>query len=304
MGQGGDPSSAASGSKIWGNDLGEDGWNGEYQNEKHTRLESREYNTYHYQDAFLNYSRWLTIEDGYYDQASILADGDVVWTNWGTDQNRGTDHHIDNSWTSHSVELFGQADDGKLTLAFDLISDGGLTFGGWNIDDVCIFAPATADNRLGISDFTATLADDRGAVALSWTYPKHAPVERVRLVRKFGSFPTGPEDGDTIWEATGIELGAQAEIIDSLDPGELISHYAVYPSDGEAWLSWTLEGYNADAPDGAPSTPPGSDGNSVGTDNGGEGEKAGCGCASSQRALGPWMLLLGLVGLRRRRANA
>ena len=171
MGQGGDPASAASGSKIWGNDLGEDGWNGEYQNEKHTRLESREYNTYHYQDAFLNYSRWLTIEDGYYDQASILADGDVVWTNWGTDQNRGTDHHVDNAWASHSVDLFGQADDGKLILAFDLISDGGLTFGGWNIDDVCIFAPATADNRLGISDFTATLADDRGTVALSWTYP-------------------------------------------------------------------------------------------------------------------------------------
>jgi hypothetical protein len=279
----GDPTSAASGDKVWGTDLGGDDYNGEYQNEKQTRLFSPEISTLHYQGVVLRYQRWLTIEDAVYDQARIRADGQSVWINHGSDANNGVQHHLDDRWASHVVPLAGQADDGKVQLAWELQTDQGLAFGGWNIDDVCLYAPATADNRLGINDLIVT-GDGRSKVSLSWTQPLHAPVTEVVVVKKRGGPPTSHTDGEVVFSTADVELGATASTTDKAGAGQV--WYAVYASDGEQWLSWTREGYNAGAVD--------LDGDGV--------PDAGCGCTSGG---GFSWAGLGVVGalLARRRGH-
>lgn len=135
-----DPSYAASGDMVWGNDLGgridgED-WNGEYQNEKHNRLNSPEISLEGYENVVLQYRRWLRIEDGYYDQANILANGDQVWTNHASGRSTGDEHHLEQQWALHTVAL-PEAE--AVTLSWEIISDSNLSFGGWNIDDVCLY---------------------------------------------------------------------------------------------------------------------------------------------------------------------
>ena len=139
IGLGGDPDFASSGSNVWGNDLGGGDYNGEYQNGKHNRLTSIDIDVGDNDDLVLQYRRWLHVEDGYYDQANILANDQQVWTNHATQESIGTEHHQDDQWMLHSVPI--EADgSGTLTLSWDIVTDRGLTMGGWNIDDVCVYA--------------------------------------------------------------------------------------------------------------------------------------------------------------------
>jgi hypothetical protein len=90
-------------------------------------------------ELVLQYRRWLNVEDGFYDQASILANGAHIWTNHATRSSVGDEHHKDDQWMSHVV-AFGVDSGGAVEISFDIESDRGLTMGGWNIDDVCLFA--------------------------------------------------------------------------------------------------------------------------------------------------------------------
>ena len=141
IGLGGDPDFAFSGNKVWGNDLGGGQYNGEYQNQKHNRLNSVEIEVGDAEELVLQYRRWLNVEDGYYDQANILANGDEVWTNHSTVEAVGDEHHRDDQWMLHSVPITADGS-GVLTISWEVITDQGLTMGGWNIDDVCIYATA------------------------------------------------------------------------------------------------------------------------------------------------------------------
>lgn len=241
MGQAGDPSVPFSGDNVWGNDLGETGWNGEYQNDKHTRLTSAVYDLGHYEGAMLAYRRWLTIEDGFYDRASVRVDGNIVWSNWATNQSQGEDHHIDVEWATHILDVSAYASDGAIQISWDLESDGGLTFGGWNIDDVCVFAPPTPNNRLAITDLTASASGN--AVNLSWTNPVMNPIRNVRLVRKVGGRPTGHNDGVNLYETGRVSPNSAGSFRDTNVPSGNV-HYAVYGFDGSNWLDWTQVGLN------------------------------------------------------------
>ena len=137
----GDPDFAFSGNKVWGNDLGGGQYNGEYQNQKHNRLNSVEIEVGDAEELVLQYRRWLNVEDGYYDQANILANGDEVWTNHSTVEAVGDEHHRDDQWMLHSVPITADGS-GVLTVSWEVITDQGLTMGGWNIDDVCVYAKA------------------------------------------------------------------------------------------------------------------------------------------------------------------
>jgi len=137
-GMGGDPDAAFSGSRVWGNDLGGGEYNGEYQNDRHNRLSSAPIDVRGHSGLVLQYRRWLQVEDGYYDQAQILANGDLVWTNHGTSRSNGDEHHTDQQWQLHSLEIPSDGSN-TLTLSWDIISDRGLSMGGWNIDDVCVY---------------------------------------------------------------------------------------------------------------------------------------------------------------------
>ncbi len=317
LGDATDPSAAYSGNNVWGNDLGADNYNGEYQNDKHNRITSPEVDLLWYQGVMVQYQRWLGIEDGYFDRASILADGEIVWSNWGTDASGGEEHHIDTQWMPHSVALGAAADDYVVAVSWELESDGGLAYGGWNLDDVCVYAPATADNRLGIIDFVASDDADSDAVVMTWTHPRHAPVEQVKVVRRADRYPGSVDDGDVVYTEDAPTPGAAAEAVDETALGSF--YYAVYGFDGTSWLSWTVEGWNADTgaasgtgedpdPDGGTSDTPGTDTEPPTVEDTATSADSlvgkGCGCSTESSGGAP-MALLGLAGLlaiRRRRA--
>ena len=141
-GLGGDPDFAYSGDNIWGNDLGgtidgED-YNGEYQNSKHNRLTSPAIDLLGYETVVVQFQRWLNVEDGYYDQAGVLINDETVWDNHTTTSDIGDEHHQDSQWALQTltVDAAGMTD---LTIGWEVITDEGLSMGGWNVDDVCVY---------------------------------------------------------------------------------------------------------------------------------------------------------------------
>lgn len=135
-GAGGDPSEAVSGTKVWGNDLGGGNFNGQYQENKTNRLTSPAIDTSGYERVFLQYRRWLQVEDGYFDKASIYANDAVVWQNHESSRSVGDEHTADDQWALHTLEL-PAAD--STALGWEIESDAGLNFGGWTLDDVCVY---------------------------------------------------------------------------------------------------------------------------------------------------------------------
>ncbi len=141
MGMGGDPDYAASGNNVWGNDLGGEvngqQYNGEYQNDKHNQLLSSIVDVDGYEQVVLTYDRWLSVEDGYFDNATISANGEVIWTNHSSSESIGDEHHEDQQWQNHSLLL--NVTDPTIQFSWDLESDRGLTMGGWTIDNFCVY---------------------------------------------------------------------------------------------------------------------------------------------------------------------
>jgi len=124
-----DPHSAYEGSKCWGNDLGLSGWDGNYKNDVHNFLESPPVNCTGKYGVRLQFMRWLAVEEAIYDQAIIGVNGNFVW------QNQDNGNHIDTSWVPVEYDISAWADNNPdVRVRFDLVSDEGLVFGGWNID--------------------------------------------------------------------------------------------------------------------------------------------------------------------------
>lgn len=95
----------------------------------------------HYSDVRLQFRRWLAVEDSQFDKATIFANGKVAWIN--ASDHLGNDsalHHIDREWRFTDVPLSSRFRGSQLDLAFSLTTDGGLEFGGWSIDDLCVVA--------------------------------------------------------------------------------------------------------------------------------------------------------------------
>lgn len=92
-----------------------------------------------YASVRLQYRRWLTVEDGYFDRAWILADNSEVWSNYASEfEELASVHHRDREWRFHDVDVTAAAADGLLTLELGLSSDGGLQLGGWTVDELCV----------------------------------------------------------------------------------------------------------------------------------------------------------------------
>jgi len=154
LGYADDPDVAASGNMVWGNDLGGGNYNGEYQDSKHNRLTTPSVDVSGYERVVLQFNRWLNVEDGYYDQARVLQGEDTIWTNHESNQSIGDEHHADEQWSPHTVELevgSGEA----VTVSWEIESDGGLSFGGWNIDDVCFYGVIPVETTDDIDDETS-----------------------------------------------------------------------------------------------------------------------------------------------------
>lgn len=286
QGNGGDPASAYSGNKAWGTKLDGDGL---YPANTVTRLRSAVIPTRHFERVFLQYRRWLRVEDQAYDQATIEVNGERVWKNGGTNELVG--HTLDEQWMSHSVDLHRKADRGDAVIDFAIDADDGAEFGGWNLDDLCLLAPDTPDNRLGIGDL-AILSDEGGVLTLTWTYPSDERVERVVLVKRTDEFPSGADDGTIVAEFTDFEHGGPGVFVDAFLDDD--NFYAIYATDGTDWSSFTIEGVNAVEYDPAGSA-------LLPFVRGVVGAARACGCDSGGSGAAWLAVAAGLVAIRRRR---
>jgi hypothetical protein len=118
-------------------------WDGNYKANVNNYLQSPAFNCSGRNGVRLVYRRWLTVEDAVYDQARILVsanNGPFVQV-WQNAVGSGTQHHLDTAWVEHSVDISNWADNQpNVRLRFQLLSDGGLQYGGWNIDDLRLAA--------------------------------------------------------------------------------------------------------------------------------------------------------------------
>jgi len=125
-----DPGAAASGLKCWGNDLGPSGFNGEYSANVHNYLRSPAIDCTGRDGVRLKFARWLCVEEGIYDDATIEVNGTTVWSN------PANGDLLDGDWTSFDLDISALADNNAaVQITFRLQTDGGLQYGGWNIDD-------------------------------------------------------------------------------------------------------------------------------------------------------------------------
>ncbi|MEZ4441842.1 MAG: MYXO-CTERM sorting domain-containing protein [Polyangiaceae bacterium] len=140
--QNGDPPVAFSGISVFGNDLGAGNFNGLYQGDKTNAADSPVIDVSGHDAIRLQYRRWLNVEDGVYDRATIYANGAPVWSNFASQQMQGAGtHHTDREWRFHDVDLTDHVSDaGTVQIRFEIASDQGLEFGGWNLDDFCVVA--------------------------------------------------------------------------------------------------------------------------------------------------------------------
>jgi MYXO-CTERM domain-containing protein len=143
-GTNGDAMVAFGGNHVVGQDLSPEGdqpWDGHYKGNRHTALISPVIAAGGFANVRLQYRRWLNVEDGYFDQATILANGQPAWQNLDSNQgDQGSNvHHQDREWRFHDVDLTRFLDaDGNLQIRFEMRSDPMLQLGGWTIDDFCI----------------------------------------------------------------------------------------------------------------------------------------------------------------------
>jgi cysteine-rich repeat protein len=139
----GDPTEPFSGENVLGNDLGGGDYNGTYQPDKVNFAQAPQVDVGKYSDVRLQYWRWLGVEDAFFDQATIYANGQMAWRNFDSEQgDQSATQHTDREWRFHDVPVSDFITDGKLDVKFEIDSDGGLEFGGWTLDDYCVVAAA------------------------------------------------------------------------------------------------------------------------------------------------------------------
>jgi hypothetical protein len=133
-GKAGDPAAAAQGASVWGNDLGAGSSNGKYQPNALNVLHSPALDCSSKSGVHLRFSRWITVEEGFFDQASVLVGGNVVWQNPAT---MGVGNFTDTAWVPMDLDISALADGNPaVTASFQLEADGFFELGGWNVDDV------------------------------------------------------------------------------------------------------------------------------------------------------------------------
>jgi len=135
-----DPSSAHSGSCVYGNDLGPDGWNGDYKNNTDNYLvtPAGAIDCYGRNNVVIQFYRWLNVEGPAYDQASIYISTnghDGPWTLIWQNESEITD----NEWVFMEIDISDYADgQSDVAIMFRLKSDGAHAYAGWNIDDFVV----------------------------------------------------------------------------------------------------------------------------------------------------------------------
>ena len=135
----GDPGVASSGTRILG--TGTSASAGGYPARATTWIESPTIDIGHWSDVRLHYRRWLNVEDGFFDQASIRVNDEVTWQNFSSQGNGSrTIHHEDKAWVFNDLALSPRILQHTVKVRWQIDSDEGFELGGWNLDDVCVVA--------------------------------------------------------------------------------------------------------------------------------------------------------------------
>ncbi|OPX21420.1 MAG: hypothetical protein B1H04_06700, partial [Planctomycetales bacterium 4484_123] len=134
-GLGGDPSSGHTGSNVIGYNL-----NGQYDNNMASAEDAvtPAIDCTGYSDVTLEFWRWLGVENHTWDHAAVEVSNDA--TNWTTVWANGSATIEDSAWTPQQFDISAVADDEPAVWIRWRMgpTDTGLTFCGWNIDDVVV----------------------------------------------------------------------------------------------------------------------------------------------------------------------
>jgi hypothetical protein len=186
-----DPHSAFSGPNVYGNDLAPPGFNGDYAANVSNWLQSPSFSTAGRSNVRLRYRRWLTVEDGFYDTARIRVNGVEVWRNA---IGSGSQHFIDSSWALHDLDVSGAAANrASNVVRFELESDAGVQFGGWNLDDFQVVSEG-AQPVLTPSDATPLSTD---VLAIDVSAPGFGG-KKYLLVASESTAPGTPADANRV----------------------------------------------------------------------------------------------------------
>lgn len=134
-----DPGSAWSGTSCWGTDLGGVGFNGSYQNNVNSWLQSPVIPTNGIQGLHLRFRRWCSLNTG--DSGRVLVNGILVATVPALT--------ADTSWVPVDLNIAVIANSAPtIQIRFELLTNGTNVAGGWQLDDIEIskesdFVPPT-----------------------------------------------------------------------------------------------------------------------------------------------------------------
>ncbi|MBT5120651.1 MAG: hypothetical protein HOM34_08025, partial [Planctomycetes bacterium] len=217
-GKAGDPGDAFSGTKCWGNDLG-NGQDGEYAANINVYLDSPDFDCSGKQDVHMSFKRLLTVEESEYDSAHIRVEGTKIW------ENPYSGHFTDSAWTTVDMDISQYADNNAaVTVRFKLMSDGGLEFGGWNIDDFMLYTLGPVPGNQNSIQLSGTTNGTAGAGA-SWSLnnvPANAPYWLLYSLNSSGTIISGHNfDIGAPWSigATGNANASGSAVITTTLPG-------------------------------------------------------------------------------------
>jgi hypothetical protein len=126
-----DPLAAFSAPNNWGTDLSGTGTDGKYEPSTSGELRSPVFDFGTRDNVRLQYRRWLAVESGQFDQAIILVNNSQVWSN------PQSNDLVDSSWVLQDLDVSAIAAHNPSTqFKWRLTADGGVEFGGWNIDSM------------------------------------------------------------------------------------------------------------------------------------------------------------------------
>lgn len=154
-----DPNSGYTGSNVYGYNL-----EGNYTNNMPAcYLTTEPINCSGYENVYLKFMRWLGVEYGLFDNASIEVSNDGI--TWTTVWANGEEEFIcDGAWVRVCYDISAVADMQPMVYIRWAMgpTDGSVTFAGWNIDDVEVVSI-----QGGIST-TQTKADGSYSVVPPW----------------------------------------------------------------------------------------------------------------------------------------
>ena len=156
----GDPAAAFSGAKVLGTRLS---GTGTYRAGRVGHADSPVVDLKGEEHVRLQLRRWLTVQDGFFDQATIYVNGAPIWGNAATTMDDGSLEHRDREWRFEDIDLAPFLHGAKTAqIRFEMAADGAKQFGGWNVDDfrIVAFHPPRKTILVGVAPTPAAAAPD------------------------------------------------------------------------------------------------------------------------------------------------